>query len=63
VAADDDVLACRLVRKAVVGAEVEDHAVRVGEREQEVRAGDLLEQRLELGSASRRTSPMLAAAR
>ena len=39
----------RAAAKAVVGVEVEDHAVVVGKGEQEVAAGDLLHQRLEFG--------------
>jgi hypothetical protein len=49
VAAHDDARARAAHLEAVVGEEVEDHALGIGEREQEVGAGDLLRQRLELG--------------
>ncbi len=49
VAAHDDAGARAAHLEAVVGEQVEDDAVGIGEREQEVRARDLLRQRLQLG--------------
>ncbi|HEY0858299.1 MAG TPA: hypothetical protein VGE16_14645 [Albitalea sp.] len=48
-AADDDALARRTDGEAVVRIKVEDHAVGICERQQEVRSGDLVKQRLEFG--------------
>ena len=47
--AGDDLGAGAAHDEAVVGDDVQDHALRIREREQEVGAGDLLRQRLELG--------------